>query len=171
MKKEKKVVLTMAIVMTAMFVGWIVIRINKGLTFEYGCDAYIKRAADSNTVDLALENLEIAIDYAERNKLTEGVVSIFFMNPKNDIEFWHRNLVACKEELQNLPADSSQLEQTNVLMKLRESLTDDGESSTKVTVPDGISIYPYNVIFFWWSIISAIGLCVFWIWLIPESWL
>ena len=52
------------------------------------------------------------------------------------------------EELDKLPETATSLEKTNVLMKLRETLTDESEDGTEVTVPNGISIYPNNVCLF-----------------------
>ncbi len=43
-----------------------------------------------------------------------------------------------------------------MLMKLRETLVDQGETSVVVTVPPGISIFPYNTLFALWCAISAI---------------
>jgi hypothetical protein len=40
-------------------------------------------------------------------------------------------------------------------MKLRETLLDQGESTT-ITGPDGISIYPENKMFFWLGITFGI---------------
>lgn len=127
------------------------------------CTQYLKRAADANTVETAKEELEKAISYAEEKKLTDGVVSIIFHQPKNDIGFWYKNMKEAYAELENLPDDASSLERTNVLMKLRESLTDDTESGISVTVPDGISIYPYNVGYCLWGLFSTIAAIIFWI--------
>ena len=49
-------------------------------------------------------------------------------------------------------------------MKLRESLTDrDGSGGTKVIYPTSIEIYPNNVLFFVWGILSSFAACAFWI--------
>ena len=50
--------------------------------------------------------------------------------------------MASKAELDNYKGDSA-LEKTNILMKLRETLIDDGEK-TKVTIPPGLSVFPDN---------------------------
>ena len=73
------------------------------------------------------------------------------------------------KELEEVPEDTSRMEKTNILMKLRETLTDEGESGVEVTIPDGISIYPYNVSYFWWSIVSFVAICIFGVlWLADE---
>ncbi len=45
-------------------------------------------------------------------------------------------------------------------MKLRETLVD----GDKIIKPNGLSIYPNNKLFFWWAIISLIGMIIFGSW-------
>jgi hypothetical protein len=118
------------------------VRIYHGVVFKQNVSGYLKRAADANTIDLALQELTRAIDYLEANELTSGYTSVLYRTPDEDIEFWYRNLKASQHELQTLNSESA-LERTNVLIKLRETLVDEGEK-TKVTVPGGLSVYPYN---------------------------
>lgn len=53
-------------------------------------------------------------------------------------------MTSAYKELCDLPTDATPLEKTNVLMKLRETLLDSGGEGDVVTLPDGISVYPYN---------------------------
>lgn len=163
MEKAAKTFLVLAIVTTVIFCIWGGARIVAGISFDKNCTQYLKRAADANSIEIAKVELGKAISYAESQGLTEGVVSIFLRQPMNDIGYWYTNMVTAYEELENLPEDSTPLEKTNVLMKLRETLTDNNGSGTSVTVPNGISIYPNNAGYFWWSIISSIACLVFWI--------
>ena len=160
MVKVSRIWLTFAIVFTLLFCAWGTVRTVKFIQFNHQCEAYLKRAADANTVEIAKDNLEKAIVYAEENNLTEGIVSVFMRNPKNDIGFWYDNMKACYDELDKLPEAATSLEKTNMLMKLRESLVDTGES-TNVTVPEGITVYPYNVLYFIWGWMSFILALVF----------
>ena len=128
-------------------------RISKGIEFKQNVTGYLKRAADANTIELAEEELTKVIDYLEANNLTSGYTSIFWQTPDEDIAFWYKNLKASQLELQNLESESA-LERTNVLIKLREPLVDVGES-TKVTVPDGLSVYPKNK---QWAILMLIAM-------------
>ena len=163
MKKFTKIFLILAIIFTVLFVAFATVRIVKAVSFNFNCEAYMKRAADANTVEMAKTELAKAIDYAEKNDLTEGIVSIFLKNPQNDLGFWYNNMKAGYDELDSLPTNATSLEKTNVLMKLRESLTyNDSSNGTTVTVPMGISVYPNNVLYFWWATLSIIGMCVFW---------
>ncbi len=156
MGKTAKILMVFAIIATIVFGAWSTVRIVKFVQFETNCSQYIKRAADANTVETAKKELAKAISYAEENNLTEGIVSIFLHQPKNDLGYWYKNMTEAYTELENLPEDATSLEKTNVLMKLRETLTDESESGVTVTIPEGISIYPSNVSYFWWGLLSGI---------------
>ena len=163
MKKYSKSFLVMSIIFTLLFVSWMAVRIVKTIQFDFDCGAYLKRAANANTIELAKTELGKALDYVEENELTDGIVSIFLKNPSNDVGFWYKNMKSAYEELVNLPEDASSLEKTNVLMKLRESLTDSGDSgSTSIIAPSGITVYPNNVLYFWWGTLSLVAMVVLW---------
>ncbi|MEK7509744.1 MAG: hypothetical protein AAB605_03450 [Patescibacteria group bacterium] len=85
-----------------------------------------------------------------------SVRSSLYRTPDEDVGFWYRNLSSSLNELKSIPADAAPLEKSNMLMKLRETLVDQGETSVVVTVPPGISIFPYNTLFALWCAISAI---------------
>lgn len=152
-----------AIIATIVFSAWVIIRTVKAVQFDMNCSQYIKRAADANTVETAKEELAKAISFAEENDLTKDIVSIFFYQPKNDVEYWYKNMTESYAELEKLPEDATSIEKTNVLMKLRETLTDQKEGGVSVTIPSGISIYPNNVAYFRWGLFSGFFCCVFWI--------
>jgi len=135
---------------------WIGTRTIKSIQYNQNCGGYLKRAADSNTVDQAKEQLKIAITYMENNNLTSGYTSVLWKTPDEDVGFWYKNIKTAYDELEKISPDASQLEKTNVLMKLRETLLDNGESGTIVTEPDGISVFPNNVAFAIFGTISLI---------------
>ena len=121
----------------------------KSIQFKQDCAGYLKQAADANTAAIALDRVNKALDYIERNRLTDGYTSLLWTTEDENIGFWYENIKACKAELEAC-LNSSQLEQTNVLMKVRESLMD----GQYLTVPQGISRYPNNaswMIFGWLS--------------------
>ena len=134
-----------------------VVRIGLSVQFNQKCEGYLKQAADANTVEIALDRINLALDYIERNNLTDGYTSILWNTEDENIGFWYKNIKACKSELEAC-LTGTQLEKSNVLMKVRESLTDNGEHGTRMTVPDGISAYPHNVLFFILNTISIIVL-------------
>ena len=131
------------IVLTLAFLVISTIEIIWSVQFDRNCEGYLKRAADANTVPLAMKELDRGIKYLTDNKLTTGFTSAIYTTPDEDIEFLYTNLTKSLEELQSLPANATTLEKSNTLMKLRETLLDEGKSSS-VTMPMGISRYPYN---------------------------
>ena len=129
----------------------------KSIKFTQNCSGYIKNAADANTVELAAARLGKAIEYVEEQGLTEGYTSALWRTEDENIGFWYDNLKACREELSEC-VDGTQLEKSNVLMKVRESLTDEGEDGTVLTIPSGISRYPNNLL---WGILNTISTILF----------
>ena len=129
--------------------------IVKSVKFSQECTGYLKQAADANTVELALERVDLALNYIESHNLTSGYTSVLWRTEDENIEYWYRNIKACREELEN-NIEASSLEKSNVLMKARETLTDEGEKGTELTVPKGLSRYPYNLLFGILNIISCI---------------
>lgn len=145
--------------------------IIKSIQFDQECAGFLKQAADANTAELALERVNLALDYIEANKLTDGYTSVMWRTEDENIGYWYRNIKACQGELEGC-LEATPLEKSNVLMKVRESLTDEGEKGTKLTIPDGISRYPYNAAWGWARLISYIILfagIVFVCWGIDEE--
>lgn len=141
-----------AFLLIASSLGVMVYKGVKKAQWTQNVTGYLKHAADANTIPLALQELTKVVNYLEANNLTEGYTSIFYRTPGDDIGFWYQNLKASQLELQNLKPTNA-LERTNVLMKLRETLTDSGEKSSKVTYPRGLDVFPNNKI--WAALITA----------------
>ena len=120
--------------------------IYNSIVFSQNCGGYLKQAADANSVELAIERLDKAIYYIETNGLTDGYTSVLWRTEKDNIGFWYTNINACRTELENC-RESSQLEQTNVLLKVRESLTNTSDGNVVLNVPNGISRYPHNLVY------------------------
>ncbi|MBK8621504.1 MAG: hypothetical protein IPN79_07025 [Saprospiraceae bacterium] len=136
----QKIILGIAlIVLSLSILGF---RVYKGVILKQNVTGHLKRAGDANTIDLAKEELNYVINFLDKNNIKEGYTSILWKTPDEDVTFWYKNLVASKAELDNYKGDSA-LEKTNILMKLRETLIDDGEK-TKVTIPPGLSVFPDN---------------------------
>lgn len=117
--------------------------IVKSIQFNQQCAGYLKQAADANSAELSLERLNLAIDYVEKHGLTDGYTSVLWKTEDENIGYWYRNLKTCQSELEGC-LESPQLEKSNVLMKVRESLTDDSKDGTSLTIPSGMSRYPNN---------------------------
>lgn len=134
-----------------------IIVIVKSVQFKQECSGYLKQAADANTVELALKRLNLALDYIESHNLTSGYTSVLWRTENENIGYWYQNLKACQGELE-ANIDATSLEKSNVLMKVRESLTDEGEDGTVLTIPPGISRYPDNLMY---GILRLLSLFVF----------
>jgi len=134
-----------------------------GIIFNANCTGYLKRAASANTVEMAINDLEKAINYMEEHNLTNGYTSVLYKTPDDDISFWYNNIKNAYEELKALPDDP--VATSNALMKLRETLLDDTKDGVKVTRPEGIAKYPYNGILFVFTTIFVIWLIFGWAYL------
>jgi hypothetical protein len=134
-----KVVL--GILAVILFMVYPIARISNDIIFDNNCGEYLKQAADANTVELAKERLKIALNYIELKGLTSGFTSVVYRSPSDDIGFWYNNLKTSYTDLQKVSDTASSLEKSNILMKLRETLLDNG---IQLTTPNGISVYPNN---------------------------
>jgi len=155
--------LVFAALFTLVFLVWGVVRIVNGVVFTREIGGYLKRAADSNTIELAAENLKVSVRNINANRMVSGYTSILYRTPDEDVGFWHDNLEASLKELQSVRLDASQLERSNVLIKLRETLLDHKEGGVSVTSPSGISIYPNNTLYAFWGFGSLLLAGVFWV--------
>lgn len=136
-----------AIITLVISIALLAIYVVNIIQYDINCSQYLKRAADANTVELAIESLEKAITYLESNNKTTGFTSVIYKSPSEDIGFWYNNIKASYEELKAIPDSASLLVKTNSLMKLRETLLDSAEKSDVVTEPNGISRYPHNILY------------------------
>jgi hypothetical protein len=148
---------------------WALPRTVSNIQFDRNCGGYLERAANANSIELASAELAKALSYMEREQLTSGYTSIVYTTPDEDIGFWYTNIKTSHEELVGLSPDATSLEKSNVLMKLRETLTASGDrGSTSLVVPEGISIHPLNTLFAVIATLSTIGFIVGVIWVINE---
>ena len=133
-----------------LFVGYVLLviwlggRIYNSIIFDIGCTGRLKRAADANTIMLADKELEEALNYIENNAFISGYTSILYNTLDEDIGYWYNNLKSSHKELSLITDKTTALEKSNILMKLRETILDQGSNGVSVTKPDGIAIYPYN---------------------------
>lgn len=131
------------------FLLWGGLRIYSNIVYKIDCSGHIKRAADSNTVELATQELRVVINYLEARRMTDGYTSALYRTPDEDVGFWYQNLKASLGELEKVTPAATQMERSNLLIKLRETLLDHGETSSTITEPDGISIFPSNRAYAW----------------------
>lgn len=122
--------------------------------WDVNCGQHIKRSADANTVEMAKTELGIALKYLEDHNTTEGYTTVFkclWLPPADDVNFWYSNLKSAYNELAKITPQTRQEERGVVLLKLRQTLMDHtAKGGEEITVPSGISIFPYNVA--WWIV-------------------
>lgn len=136
-------------------VGLLATTIVKKVEFSQNCSGYLKQAADANSITLAKERLQKSVDYLESNNLTEGYTSLFYKTEDDNIGYWYLNLKTSLNDLNKINTDSiSSLEESNILLKLRETILDNNDSGDSVTIPNGISRYPNNLLFFMWAVLG-----------------
>ena len=160
-----KKITILAVIVSALWLAAIVWFICLRVEFEQNCTGYLKQAADANTIELAIDRLDKAIEYVESKNLTDGYTSILWKTEDENVGFWYKNLKSSRVELEKALC-SSQMEQTNVLMKLRETLTDNNENGTYITYPYGLWKYPHNMefaVFAWIIHIILIGVWILWL--------
>ena len=135
-----------ALVFVLLFAALVVIGvcIFKRIEFKQNCSGYLHQAADASTVEICLDRLTKAIDYVEARGWTEGYTSVLYKTEDENVGFWYQNLKLCQDVLTASVGQES-LVQSNVLMRVREVLTDNGEKGTKLTIPDGLVYYPNNL--------------------------
>lgn len=148
----------LAVVMCLLFASWGVVRIVEGIQFDRNVVGHLKRAADANTIELAEKELAGVVAYLKMTGMTSGYTSVWWTTPDEDVEFWFKNLTASLDELHKVSPVATQLEKSNVLIKLRETLIDHGKG-VSVTAPSGASIFPHNMLFWWWGVISFVLAC------------
>ena len=132
------------------FIPWTV-SIVKCVQFDRNCLAYLELAADANSVDIAEKHLSSALNYLEDNEMTEGETHVLISSPTKDIGIWYENLKSAQGQLRELREQEglTEMEESNALMKLRETLLN---SKGSVTHPENISLYPNHITLFWLDI-------------------
>ena len=145
MKKAFLIILILCLVV-APCIPW-TYSIVQSIQFNASCGNYLELAADANSIDVAEKHLSTAIEYLEENDITSGYTKIFVYYPKNDIGIWYENLKTAQNQLQSMQANGyDELEQSNMLMKLRETVLDEDGS---LTHPQGISMPHIYTLMFW----------------------
>lgn len=147
-----------AILMALPLVIWGLLDYKVTLNLTQNCTGHLLRASHSNTIDTAKQELEAAVTYLENNHMQEGYTTIFesLRTPDEDIGFWYQNLKASVDQLSKMPKEVSPLERSNVLIKLRETLTHSDKGGDHVVCPPGLARYPNNAT--WVTMLILAGL-------------
>jgi hypothetical protein len=148
------------------FLAWLCMSIVNSQLLDIGCVGHLQRASYTNDINVAKDELQVAIGYAERHGLTSGYTSLMWNTPDEDVAFWYTNLKNSYKDLQSVAPDASNMEKSNMLLKLKESLVHHGKEGDKIIYPEGLEIYPYNKVYAFWGLISFIWgvLGIFMLW-------
>lgn len=123
---------------------------SNNISYSKGLGGHIRNAQVSNSLELATQEMERIVSYAKDHGYTSGYTSVLYNTPEEDIGFWFRNMEQSLAELKKLSTtDSTQLERSNTLLKLHETLGH---------VPEGMANFPDNKMVAW---ILIIGLALF----------
>lgn len=161
---------TIGILLIIPFLIWGGARLwNAEIMFNRECGGYMQNAANANSIDLARKEMEKVVKYIDYRHLRPGFTSVIYNTPEEDVGFWISNMRSSLEELQQIKPEATSLEKSNVLIKLRETLTHKTKEGGSISVPKGISIYPNNFAFMIWGVLSfilaligAFNVAVFW---------
>lgn len=148
------------IILLIPLLAWGTGRIYKSIIFDIECKGYLERAANANTVEYAIDNLQVALDYLDVNNIKDGYTSVFWRTPDEDVGYWYNNLLEAYKELWEIKANekATALEKSNILMKLRETLINNTKEGDKIIIPQGISIHPLNKI---WTLLGIVSFLSF----------
>lgn len=137
----KTILISLSIVLFVSCLGY---GTYKAIVFDTQCKEYLSLAANANSIELARTNLDKAIQYIEQNQLTSGNTAFFIKGPSTDLTSWYANLKACQKEVWIMDVKKGTvLEETNLLMKLRESLMSEG----LIIIPENIALYPNQLLY------------------------
>ncbi len=128
------------------FLLFILLTLLAGISFNKNCGNYLELASNSANIPTAIANMNKAMSYLEANNLTSGYTSILYNTPDEDLGYWYNNLKQATSELSKTDSATS-LEQTNMLMRFRETLIEGGEKGDNLIIPQGISLYPNNLLY------------------------
>ena len=128
---------------------WCLTNISNSEDFDEQCNNHIKAAVNASTLDVAYDQLQIAVNYCKDNGLTSGYISNGPFLEKEDIGLWYTTLKKSLITLNALPSNATLIEKNRVFTELRETLGVD-------RCPRGISAYPYNTEYSLWIILSMI---------------
>jgi len=143
------------------FIVWGALRMYHATVFSLECGNNLARTAIAADIGMAKQELNVVLTYLEKQKLTDGFTSVLWEDSSQDLGFFYKNLKIAYDELEKVSPEASQLEKTNVLMKLRETVCRKGQ----VIVPSEISIHPNNTAYFifgWLSFGLLIVSIVYW---------
>lgn len=163
-----------AIASTLALVAFMCALVYNSAIYEREVGGHLKLAADANSIELAERKLTRAVNGMDKLDLcSEGgndcYTSVLWRVPEDDIAYWRENIESTLSDLNSMTPEqrADNLTESNQLIKVRETLVDNGESGTYVTSPNGIANYPHNRRYFlagWVLLLLWTGSLGWWFW-------
>jgi hypothetical protein len=134
-----------------------------GLTFKAKITDNLKLAGDAPSIERADAFLVTALNAIEARGLNSGNAALIFQMPSSDMGIWYQQIKGARLTTSTLISKKTsgqvvtQLEQDNALMKIRETVLDQGKEGVSVTGPDNAWIYPLQWMFY--MLIWVLAIC------------
>lgn len=143
-KERHKMKAFFGVLLIIPLLAMITLRIYCRVMFDIECGDHMKLAAGTGSVELAKAEMAKVVQYLEGHGMTTGFTSIYYEGPEDDIGFFYKNVKSLLAEIEAVSDGATALEKSNMLMKAKEMLTHNKDGTIAITVPEGISIFPYN---------------------------
>lgn len=152
-----------SIALVVPFFAFAITRIVKSTQFDDNCTYHIDQALQSDDPKYSVAQADQAIQYMKDHKLTSGYTTIAGKSADEDVGLWYQAIMEKDNYLHTLQEASP-----DDLKKFQEYAAKRNLAAESTRVPGGISVFPHNVAFFVWELISlalavagVIGIIVF----------
>lgn len=142
-----------------LMLSWCTIRVVLSIRYDTHVTERLERAHSAHDLDTLYRELHRATDYLQLTDRDEGYTSIIYDTPSEDVGYWYRNLVQAQREVHDMlyfideGKERPPNNEINVLIqKVRRTIAPYGDIKT----PQGISVYPHNLYYFAWAILSIV---------------
>jgi len=148
--------------------------VNWWYDYKSNCGDYLKLAADAPSIEKSAEFLNKSVSYMETHGLTSGNSAYFFHTPENDVGIWYNQAKGSLAGLDSLlaqqqrdPKSVTNVDRSNALIKVRETLLDEGKSGVGVTEPKLITWFPsqWGITILWIVCVLLLGIGVLFLYL------
>ena len=143
----------MCILVGLFFTALACIPIVKGIVFNRDCGAYLERASQAPTPDIARVSLDKALAYLNENHMTEGNTYIIIPSPNDTLEWLYSRVSQARKVLDEITVKSTPLEVSNVMIRMKDSISEQGESGEHVILPVHVALWPYQL---FWIVVSSV---------------
>ena len=156
----------LGVILCLPFVGWAAVRGYRAIKFNQDCEGHLENAAAANQITQALPEMEMALNYMSEHGMTQGYTSVIYNTQDENVGYWYTNLKSATDELRAESANKNMtpLEQSNVLLKLDNTLRGAGEHGNSIRLPSGISAFPSNGMFcllgWFFLLLGAVGVVI-----------